>query len=343
MKYMKRLIQMELLAVILWITASPCMAQQNLRTKRAVSKSAVLPSVSRLSDKQSIIEDVKTRFAKWCQKGEFEKLAAVDGRLRAQSKVMFDRICQEAITSQIRKHSQISIGSNRSISTYDSEKETFVVSFTINGKQVSGEIHVPIDVAQSFKEDFPSMGVTYGKKWVFIGDRLYPKSLLVEDRSIAFSCDLPLGYTGSSDINIAFYELGLSNTYLKGYVFHLGELTDGYESNMEISSPYESKCFDVVEEMPSFPGGNGAMMSYIASNMEYPANARESMIQGRVIVSFVIECDGSISDVRVARSVDPMLDREAMRVVKSMPKWKPGKQNGSAVRVKYTVPVVFRL
>ena len=104
-----------------------------------------------------------------------------------------------------------------------------------------------------------------------------------------------------------------------------------------------TKVFDVVEEMPSFPGGQGALMSYLASNIKYPVVAQENGVQGRVIVSFVVERDGSISDVRVARSVDPSLDREAQRVVKSMPRWKPGKQNGSAVRVTYTVPVVFRL
>lgn len=104
-----------------------------------------------------------------------------------------------------------------------------------------------------------------------------------------------------------------------------------------------TKVFDVVEEMPSFPGGQGALMFYLASNIKYPVVAQENGVQGRVIVSFVVERDGSISDVRVARSVDPSLDREAQRVVKSMPRWKPGKQNGSAVRVKYTVPVVFRL
>ena len=104
-----------------------------------------------------------------------------------------------------------------------------------------------------------------------------------------------------------------------------------------------TKIFDVVEEMPSFPGGNGALMSYLASNIKYPVVAQENGVQGRVIVSFVVERDGSISDVRVARSVDTSLDREAQRFVKSMPRWKPGKQNGSAVRVKYTVPVVFRL
>lgn len=104
-----------------------------------------------------------------------------------------------------------------------------------------------------------------------------------------------------------------------------------------------TKVFDFVEEMPSFPGGNGALVSYLASNIKYPVVAQENGVQGRVIVSFVVERDGSISDVRVARSVDPSLDREAQRVVKSMPRWKPGKQNGSAVRVKYNVPVVFRL
>ncbi|HRM56037.1 MAG TPA: TonB family protein [Prevotella sp.] len=104
-----------------------------------------------------------------------------------------------------------------------------------------------------------------------------------------------------------------------------------------------NKVFDVVEEMPSFPGGQGALMAFLSGNIKYPVVAQENGVQGRVIVGFVVEKDGSISDVKVMRSVDPSLDREAQRVVKAMPKWKPGKQNGSAVRVKYTVPVVFRL
>ena len=104
-----------------------------------------------------------------------------------------------------------------------------------------------------------------------------------------------------------------------------------------------NKVFDVVEEMPSFPGGTGALMSFLSSNIKYPVVAQENGVQGRVIVGFVVERDGSITDVKVMRSVDPSLDREAQRVVRAMPRWKPGKQNGSAVRVKYTVPVVFRL
>ncbi len=105
----------------------------------------------------------------------------------------------------------------------------------------------------------------------------------------------------------------------------------------------ETKIFTVVEQMPMFPGGDAALMAYLRDNMHYPTVAAENGVQGRVIVGFVVERDGSITDVNVLRSVDPSLDREAMRVVKGMPKWTPGKQNGSAVRVKYQVPVTFRL
>ena len=105
----------------------------------------------------------------------------------------------------------------------------------------------------------------------------------------------------------------------------------------------ETKVFTVVEQMPMFPGGDAALMSYLAKNINYPTVAAENGVQGRVVIGFVVERDGSITDVSVLRGVDPSLDREAMRVVKSMPRWTPGKQNGSAVRVKYQVPVAFRL
>ena len=103
------------------------------------------------------------------------------------------------------------------------------------------------------------------------------------------------------------------------------------------------KVFDVVEVMPSFPGGQGALIQYLNSHVQSPVVAQANGIQGRVTISFVVERDGSITDVKVARSVDPSLDKEAARVVSSMPRWTPGKQNGSAVRVKFNVPVVFRL
>ena len=105
----------------------------------------------------------------------------------------------------------------------------------------------------------------------------------------------------------------------------------------------ENKVFDVVEQMPSFPGGPQALLQYLKSNVKYPVVAAENGVQGRVVISFVVEKDGSVTDVQVAKSVDPSLDKEAQRVVKSMPHWIPGKQNGSAVRVKYVVPVSFKL
>lgn len=105
----------------------------------------------------------------------------------------------------------------------------------------------------------------------------------------------------------------------------------------------QNKVFDVVEQQPQFPGGMGALNQWLGSNIKYPAMAVENGIEGRVIVQFVVERDGSVSGVHVVRGVDSSLDREATRVVAQMPKWIPGKQNGSAVRVKYTVPVTFRL
>ena len=105
----------------------------------------------------------------------------------------------------------------------------------------------------------------------------------------------------------------------------------------------ENKVFEVVEQMPQFPGGPAALMEYLRSNTHYPVVAAENGVQGRVSISFVVEKDGSITDVQVARPVDPSLDKEAARVVNSMPKWQPGKQNGSFVRVRYIVPVTFKL
>lgn len=105
----------------------------------------------------------------------------------------------------------------------------------------------------------------------------------------------------------------------------------------------ENKVFDAVEEQPSFPGGQGALMAWLNDNIKYPVVAAENGIQGKVIVQFVVGKNGSISNVKVLRSVDPSLDKEAVRVVSNMPNWTPGKQNGASVNVRFTLPVTFRL
>ena len=105
----------------------------------------------------------------------------------------------------------------------------------------------------------------------------------------------------------------------------------------------EQEVFTIVEQMPSFPGGDEKMYKYLGNNIKYPQVARETGIQGRVVVNFVVEPDGSVSNVKVLRGIGGGCDEEAMRVVKAMPKWTPGKQRGKAVRVSYTLPVVFKL
>ena len=108
--------------------------------------------------------------------------------------------------------------------------------------------------------------------------------------------------------------------------------------------PEEQTIFEVVEQMPEFPnGGMAGLMQFLSKNIKYPTIAQENGTQGRVTVQFVVNKDGSIVDAKVIRGVDPYLDKEALRVIGTMPKWKPGMQRGKPVRVKYTVPVMFRL
>jgi len=101
--------------------------------------------------------------------------------------------------------------------------------------------------------------------------------------------------------------------------------------------------FDVVEQMPEYPGGIAALLEYLMKNVKYPADAEKQKIEGRVIATFIVETDGSISNIEVAKPVFPSLDAEAVRVLSGMPKWTPGRQNGKEVRVKYAVPISFNL
>ncbi len=107
--------------------------------------------------------------------------------------------------------------------------------------------------------------------------------------------------------------------------------------------PVPQDVFLVVEEQPEYPGGTAALLEYLRTNIKYPQDCRENHIQGRVLVSFIVEPDGSLSNATIVRGVNPSLDAEALRVIQAMPNWKPGKQHGSAVRVQFTVPITFRL
>ena len=118
---------------------------------------------------------------------------------------------------------------------------------------------------------------------------------------------------------------------------------DKEDDDPDLQTNDNDKAYDVVEEMPQYPGGVGKLMEYVSMNVRYPKEAESKSIQGRVVTTFVIEKDGNIADAEVVKSVDPALDAEALRVVKAMPKWTPGKQDGKPIRVKYTMPITFAL
>ena len=103
------------------------------------------------------------------------------------------------------------------------------------------------------------------------------------------------------------------------------------------------KVFDIVEQMPEYPGGQAALFEFISKNVKYPEDAVKKKVEGKVFVTFVVDTDGKITDVSLLRKVFPSLDAEAIRVISGMPNWIPGKQKGQVVRVKYTVPIMFRL
>jgi len=157
-------------------------------------------------------------------------------------------------------------------------------------------------------------------------------------------------------VAVRFNDLGLDNKYLANYVYVFkkgdNDIYSKKEQNEKESKSKEeqnesesNKIFngDDVDQQPSFPGGTNALNAFIVSNLKYPVFAQEKGIQGRVVVKFIVEKDGSISNVEVDRSVNPGLDNEAMRVVKAMPKWIPGQINGKAVKVECSHPFVFRL
>ena len=162
----------------------------------------------------------------------------------------------------------------------------------------------------------------------------------VTDREGKFQIEVSMGDNiTASYVGYESKTIGVSKVYSessKSNEYYIGLHKKAETDNSE-------KIFDVVEQMPEFSNGQAALFEYLSKSIRYPEEARKNNIRGRVIATFVVEKDGSISNARVVKSVNPDLDAEALRVINSMPNWNPGKQNGKAVRVKYTVPVTFKL
>ena len=138
-------------------------------------------------------------------------------------------------------------------------------------------------------------------------------------------------------------DVAISIADVKGNDEEDGALIEDLGQIVVQGEPVEEEVLQIAEQMPSFPGGMGECMKWLAENVHYPPIAAETGQEGKVILQFTVNTDGSIVDIQVVRSVSPALDQEAIRAVKAMPKWIPGRQNGKEVRVKFTLPVNFKL
>lgn len=137
---------------------------------------------------------------------------------------------------------------------------------------------------------------------------------------------------------------GPHDSVIRGYYHHLPLIIDPDKVDDYLAEQKDTvNVYDVVEQMPQFPGGFQKMHEFIKENMQYPKELEETCVQGRVIVAFVVERNGKLSNIKVVKSLEPALDKEALRIVKLMPRWIPGRQNGITVRVKYIIPITFRL
>ena len=158
------------------------------------------------------------------------------------------------------------------------------------------------------------------------------------------SGSLAVSYKKDGKLHMSFYNLGGDKDKLTPLMCSF--LEQGMPKNefqFDEGGETDNRISTIVEQMPSFPGGDAAMSKYLSTHLHYPPEAFKNRIQGRVTCQFVVETDGSITDARVVRGVDPDLDREALRVIKSMPKWIPGKTKGLPLRVRFTCPINFTL
>lgn len=296
---------------------------------------------STITDRKNIEKQVRSELLKWNEMGEFEKQECVEPRLRTQSAIIFDAVCRKTFEELALVNGR---HWTKSISRYDADRECFNITFRLGDVVKVVTLKVDIEHAPLFKANFDNLKMEV-EQWCFVHGKLYPKSVsftmdFLENGDKTYSADLT--FVDSEQPVVAFDNLGVDNPYLKGRVFNFNDAVKEVKKSHS-SDSFEDKVCTTVELMPSFPGGDAALMNWLRANMIYPPMAETNGIQGRVVVSFIVEADGRITNVTVTRPVNPLLDYEAIRLAKSMPRWVPGKRNGIPVRVRYNIPVNFRL
>ena len=331
------------------------------------------------SDEYWINKEIGSEFSKWLEKGEFEKTVDYDKRLQEGSTVVFDSICYNVIKNNIEGRDW---RMNLDTYNADKEEYPVTFSFGHITTKIRYKVPIDIakEFKTNFEQGLKYgslivLPMLRCDKFVYVtnpesegyASDLCPSTILFSQRPYMrwkiggtegetvgniredfFDYADSVKITFSSRVKpvaVRFNDLGLKDKYLTNYVYVFKKGDNDIYSKKEQNESESNKIFngDDVDQQPSFPGGTNALNTFIGSNLKYPVFAQEKGIQGRVVVKFIVEKDGSISNVEVDRSVSPSLDNEAMRVVKAMPKWIPGQINGKAVKVECSHPFVFRL
>lgn len=331
------------------------------------------------SDEYWINKEIGSKFSKWLEKGEFEKTVDYDKRLQEGSTVVFDSICYNVIKNNIEGRDW---WMKLDTYNADKEEYPVTFSFGHITTKIRYKVPIDIakEFKTNFEQglrygNLIVLPMLRCDKFVYVtnpesegyASDLCPSTILFSQRPYMrwkisgteggtsghiredfFDYADSVKITFSSRVKpvaVRFNDLGLKDKYLTNYVYVFKKGDNDIYSKKEQNESESNKIFngDDVDQQPSFPGGTNALNTFIASNLKYPVWAQEKGIQGRVVVKFIVEKDGSISNVEVDRSVNPGLDNEAMRVVKAMPKWIPGQINGKAVKVECSHPFVFRL
>lgn len=331
------------------------------------------------SDEYWINNEIGSEFSKWLEKGEFEKTVDYDKRLQEGSTVVFDSICYNVIKNNIEGRDW---RMNLDTYNADKEEYPVTFSFGHITTKIRYKVPIDIakEFKTNFEQglrygDLIVLPMLRCDKFVYVtnpesegyASDLCPSTILFSQRPY-MRWEISGGEGGTSGyiredffdyadsvkitfssrvkpVAVRFNDLGLKDKYLTNYVYVFKKGDNDIYSKKEQNESESNKIFngDDVDQQPSFPGGTNALNTFILSNLKYPVWAQEKGIQGRVVVKFIVEKDGSISNVEVDRSVSTSLDNEAMRVVKAMPKWIPGQINGKAVKVECSHPFVFRL
>ncbi|MFA7446462.1 MAG: energy transducer TonB [Flavobacteriaceae bacterium] len=295
------------------------------------------------TDRGSIQKSIKSSFLQWSQKGEFEKQADYEARLQKQSQSKFTEICMEEIKKKINSFRSSDLSMN--LLTYDAEKEVFPTLFKFNKKEWKSNQKISIDKAQNFKEK-EWKNFQWQKEesnWCFIDNDMLPSVISLKSNSHYTTINLPL--PNQEEITVAFNDLGIESPYLKNFVFNYliaiekenqkkKEEEEEKKREKEENSTYFPKFLEV---QASFPGGMEKFRKYIKKNYKLNIDRNE---RGTVEVQFVVEKDGSLTNIKVIRDIGFGTGQEAIRILKESPKWNPGIKNGKPVRVIYTMPII---